>query len=516
MAVGFLKKYSFGAKRLILLHKNKINDKLSYNQREEIILKQNNKNLENLKQELQDLEDKKDKIKTYTISEIAKEDDSEIFKNIKNEELLKFLIKDGYIIEDQYYNYISNFFEGGLSYNDREFVLSVQNNKIFEFNYQLFNIREVIIHLKDEYFESKSILNYYLLDYMIENDIKDDKFNNFINILVKNEDNRDFIFNYINFSKYLEKFIEIISDRWAKIWFYIYKESQFTKEKKDTYFQTLLEHLNIENLMKLNIEDSLKEYIETSQKLQVKNEIKSNFEKLIIKLKVKYKYLENPIEENSDLFEFIYKNNLYEINEKMVNKIVFIKGEPRKTSEKKLEVSHYTTIKKSEAKELEKYIEENINEYIENVFLQIETNTKEDEQYIIELLNNKDLELENKQSIIEKEEAKIFDISQIENQELWEVLFDKNKVTAIWKNILNYYKYKEQKLDEIIINFISIEENYQELSANKIYNEKKFEEEVIKNLASNLISFNEFNDESYSYITKSLYQYTSFYTELTN
>ena len=46
----------------------------------------------------------------------------------------------------------------------------------------------------------------------------------------------------------------------------------------------------------------------------------------------------------------------------MVNKIVFIKGEPRKTSEKKLEVSHYTTIKKSEAKELEKYIEENINE----------------------------------------------------------------------------------------------------------------------------------------------------------
>lgn len=78
----------------------------------------------------------------------------------------------------------------------------------------------------------KSILNYYLLDYMIENDIKDDKFNNFINILVKNEDNRDFIFNYINFSKYLEKFIEIISDRWAKIWFYIYKESQFTKEKR--------------------------------------------------------------------------------------------------------------------------------------------------------------------------------------------------------------------------------------------------------------------------------------------
>ena len=43
------------------------------------------------------IKDKQKEIKKYTISKIAKEDDSEIFKNIKNEELLKFLIKDGYI-----------------------------------------------------------------------------------------------------------------------------------------------------------------------------------------------------------------------------------------------------------------------------------------------------------------------------------------------------------------------------------------------------------------------------------
>ena len=148
----------------------------------------------------------------------------------------------------------------------------------------------------------------------------------------------------------------------------------------------------------------------------------------------------------------------------MIDKMIFIKGEPRKISEEKLKISHYTTVKESEAEDLKQYIEQNINEYIGNVFLQIETNTQEDEKYIVDLLNNEDLEIENKQSIIEKEEAKISDISEVKDKELWEFIFEKNKITASWKNILNYYQYKEQNLDEIIIDFISSEENYKQLA----------------------------------------------------
>lgn len=489
----------------------KINAELTYKQREEIILTQRNKNLEKLKQDLQDLKNKQNEIKKYTISEIAKYDNSEILKNIESKNLLKFLLRDGYIREDEYHNYISYFFEGGLTEIDREFVLSVKDNKPFNIEYELINKKEVINHLTPRDFEVKVILNYSLLDYMIENNIRDDKFYNFIAVLLNNEDSRSFIFDYINFGKNLKKFIEIITQEWLKICLYIFKESQFTEEKKDTYFKLFFEHLSLDKLIKLNIEDSLKNYIEQSQKILEIDKPNDKFEKLIKKFNVRYKFIEN-YKKNPLTFSFIYKNNLYCMNQDMINIIVKSKTD---ILNEQLNNSNYSSIQKSELNELKLYIKQNINEYIENVFLKIETNTKENEEYIIELLNNEDLEFENKKSIIEKEEAKISDISQIENQELWEVLFDKNKVTAIWKNILNYYKYKEQKLDEIIIDFISIEENYQELSTNKIYN-KEFEEEVIKNLASDLISFNELNDESYSYITKSLYQYASFYTELTN
>ena len=495
---------------------NKVNDKLSYNEREEIILNQNNKNFEKLKQELQELKDKQNEIRKYTISEIAKYDNSEIFKNIESKNLLKFLLRDGYIREDEYHNYISYFFEGGLTEKDREFVLSVKDNKPFNFEYQLINKKEVINHLTPRDFEVKAILNYSLLDYIIENNIKDDKFNSFISVLVNNEDSRDFIFNYINVTKNLNKFINIISDKWQRIWVFVYKESQFTEDKKDTYFRIIFDHLGIDKLIKLNIEDSLKEYIEKSQKVPDNSNFNDRFKQLIKALKIKYQNIDDTYDKNPTFFEFIYEENLYKLNEKMINKMIFIRGEPRKTSEEKLKVSHYTTIKESEAEELKKYIEDNINEYIENVFLQIETNTKEDEKYIIELLKNKDLEFENKQSIIEKEEAKISDISEIEDKELLESLFQGNKVTANWKNILNYYQYKEQNLDEIIIDFISIEENYKQLSNDMIYDKNEFDEGIRKALSLNLIQFNELNDECYSYIIKGLYFYTNFSTKLAN
>lgn len=484
---------------------NKVNEEFTYTQREEIILNQKNKNLEKLKQDLQELKDKQNEIKKYTISEIAKYDSSEIFKNIGSKNLLQFLLRDGYIREDEYHNYISYFFEGGLTKKDREFVLSVKDNKPFNFEYELINKKEVINHLAPRDFEVKAILNYSLLEYMFEKNIKNDKFDNFITVLINNEDSRNFIFDYINFGKNLKKFIDIITQKWQQICIFIFKESQFTEEKKEIYFKILFDNLILDNLLKLNIEDSLKVYIEISQKVPDNSIFNDKFKELIRKLKVKYQNIDDTYEKNPAFFEFIYKENLYKLNEKMIDKMIFIKGEPRKISEEKLKISHYTTVKESEAEDLKQYIEQNINEYIENVFLQIETNTKEDEKYIVELLNNEDLEFKNKQSIIEKEEAKISDISQIVKQELWEVLFDKNKVTAIWKNILNYYQNKEQNLDEMIINFISIEENYVELSNSKMNQVKDFGKPLIEKISREILTNNNINDEAYSYIINGIW-----------
>lgn len=493
-----------------------INSELTYNQREEIILNQKNRNLENLKQELQNLKDKINQIKKFNVSEIAKEDESKIFESIEKENLLKFLLRDGYIREDDYHNYISYFFEGGLTEKDREFVLAVKDNKPLNFEYELINKKEVLRNLTSRDFESKAVFNYSLVDFMLENNNTEESLNNLeLNLTDESKQSIEFILSFIAISNKQKELINLICKKWHKIWFYIYEESDFVEEKQNEYFEILLDNLKVESLIKLNVENSLQEFIEKSTKLY-KYLSADKFSKLIEDLQIKYEYLENPVEENPTLFEFIYKNNLYQLNEKMINKILFIKGEPKETSEEKLKISHYTTIQESEAKELKSYIKQNINEYVENVFLKIDTNIKENEKYIIELLNNEDLDDKYKQKIIQKVETKISDISQIKNKEIWKTLFEQNRINSIWKNILNYYQYNEQQLDKLIVDFISIEENYKNLSNNKIYNEKEFEEEIIKNLSTNLIKLNELDNNCYSYIVKSLYTYTSMSCKLSN
>lgn len=482
-----------------------INSELTYNQREEIVLNQKNRNLENLKQELQNLKDKINQIKKFNISEIAKEDESKIFESIENENLLKFLLRDGYIREDDYHNYISYFFEGGLTEKDREFVLAVKDNKPINFEYELINKKEVLRNLTSRDFETKAVFNYSLVDFMLENNNADEKLNNLeLNLIDENKQSIEFILNFIAISNKQKEFINLICKKWHKIWFYIYEESDFVEEKQNEYFEILLDNLKVEGLIKLNVENSLQEFIEKSTKLY-KYSSASKFSKLIEDLQIKYEYLENPVEENPTLFEFIYKNNLYQLNEKMINKIVFIKGEPKETSEEKLKVSHYTTIEESEAKELKSYIKENINEYVENVFLKIDTNTKENEKYIIELLNNEDLDDTYKEKIIQKVETKISDISQIENKQLWKILFEQNRINAIWNNILHYYKYNEEVFDKIIIDFMSIDENYKNLSTHKMNNEKDFNKELLLNLSKNIILSADIANQVYKYLIKGIW-----------
>lgn len=495
---------------------NQINSELTYNQREEIILNQKNRNLENLKQELQSMKDKINQIKKFNISEIAKDDESKIFENIKNENLLKFLLRDEYIREDDYHNYISYFFEGGLTEKDREFVLSVKDNKALNFEYKLINKKEVLINLTPRDFESKAIFNYSLTEFMLEHNNTGDKFNNLeLNLIDESKQSIEFILSFIPIVNKQKEFINLICKKWHKIWFYVYEESDLGEEQQNKYFNIFFEHLELEQLLKLNVNNSLKIFIEDLSYLPEYGQTNDKFEKLILNLQIKYKTINPGNLKNIPLTaDFIFKNNLYELNQEMIR--VVCQNKYTNITLEQLNNSNYSVIQQSDLNYLKVYIKSNINKYIENVFLKIDINTKEHEEYIIELLNNEDLDDTYKEKIIQKVETKISDISRIENKEIWETLFEQNRISAIWKNILNYYQYNEQQLDKLIVDFILIEENYKNLSNNKIYNEKEFEEEIIKNLSINLIKLNELDNNCYSYIIKSLYTYTSMSSKLSD
>ena len=147
------------------------------------------------------------------------------------------------------------------------------------------------------------------------------------------------------------------------------------------------------------------------------------------------------------------------------------------------------------------YINDNIDEYVEEIYLEIETNLNEGEPTLTKLLNHKNLSIENKTAVIEKVETKLTDLSQIEDGKLTLALLGVDKVTPTWENILTTYQNDEPILDEAI-SFLNVLDNAQELSKTKVP-DKVNGKNTYGKFWRELLLTNEISDESYNLITKS-------------
>ncbi|MDD4854837.1 MAG: hypothetical protein PHQ22_04940 [Sulfuricurvum sp.] len=482
---------------------NEINSQITYDEREKLIIEYPNEQLEQLKKELEFLKKQESEIKKYDVSQIAKIENSQIFKKIEKENLLKFLIREGYI-RDDYYNYISYFFPGSLTFKDRDFVLAVKDDKPLEFQYTLNNIEEILKNLTTKDFESKAVLNFSLLDYMLEKNLQGDKFDYFITNLTDGSDiSKEFISFFI-FTPHQKAFLKIVHNKWVNIWFYIYKEKSLTEAAVNAYFQIFFKCLNVEELLAVNVNNSLKAFIEDNSYLPDYDPSNDKFESLILELQIKYKRINaNDFKNVPLIVDFIFKNDLYELNQGMIKNYI----ERFKLDieiNKRLLISNYTTINEysSLTSDLLLYIHKEINLYVENVLLSIQENSQESEDMIVELLNNEELDLKNKKAIIKKEEVKITDISTIPN-DLWLEVLRENRVLINWDNLLFYYK-ESCEFDKYLIDALNINLNFIELSKYKINNEEVFGKEFLQLFSRQLLKENKINNEAYSNLIKSI------------
>jgi len=206
-----------------------------------------------------------------------------------------------------------------------------------------------------------------------------------------------------------------------------------------------------------------------------------------------------------EIRDFIFSKSYYALNTKMVNKMIFNKCAPQSEIEEYLKNAHLSTIKSDKIIKdgdiLIEYINDNINEYIKNVFLNIDTNTKESEEVLIELLNNEDVDKNLKLKIIKKQEVKIVNIDSVD-ESLWQHLFGSNKVVSTWSNAFKYYNNSDTDND-ILINYLNIKENAESISKTKCGKEYSEENEFFtQELLKLIINTNEFNIESYEHLIK--------------
>lgn len=451
------------------------------------------------------------KIKNKKISEIINEYGIKKYYSLPdNMTILTYLIKNGYI-DESYREYINYFYPTTLKIEDKNFVLNVNNQTLTNYNYRLHNIKNIIGYFADEDFLKQEILNFDLLDYMLQNASKYDlKLNNLFKQLNNKDYGIDFIKEYIvtkkmslAFIKYFVKYCSEMLDKLNQHLPNIYKEKLLNR---------ILIYADLNDIEKYL--GSNQKFIDRVNKCKYfcrifKNHKMEKAREILDILNIKFEYIDTK-EINSELFDTIYKQNCYIINQKNTELIL------NKKFNEKVETIHtqnYTIISKYE--ELHKYINSNINIYINDVFFKYESNVMEDIKSINEILSNEMLDIETKRKIIEKEQIlndiELINDKTISDEEssnevtLWELYLEKNKVIPNFSNIIKYYN--KYNLDDQLVSFINVNSEFldfnnmldtnlydnfiKDIIENDKINDKGFE--CIVNAISSNYEFNEFD-----------------------
>lgn len=491
-----------------------INSKYSYKQREQFILDKINNKRNQLLNQIKKLKDEINEIENYSVHKIINTyKDIKIFdENFEKKPLLKYLISYGYLNKD-YDIYISNFFGKSITKADNDFLLNIKNNgKHFDFNYELNNLKEILKKERLEVGEYKkeSILNFQLVTYIIEhkNSYPKQYVQIFKQLSNESEASLKFIFSYLETQSSLPRFVNSLAEQYKSFWKYILENKTIEEQKK--YFDMLLHYSNTETIISLNIDNSLKNYISSLSEFSPhERSVITKVETIIKDLNIKFEFF-NEDKNKITPFKFIYENDFYELNQKMIDYIVYIESGYDSTIYEDLKKAHYTTILNSTAEKLKQYIADNISEYTENVNLTIETNTHEAEDTVLKLLNtnSEKLEQELKIEIIKHQAVKISKINSVEEKDLWHVLLEENKLISSWENISDYYNYAEI-LDDSLIEYLNKEDNSKELLSVRIDNKyKELHPDFNSKLLRELIECNEFDLLSYkNLVLKNGYHY---------
>lgn len=424
-----------------------------YTSRKQTIEDKLNKNNITLNQEIQNLQQKEISLQNESLYKIITRDnideifsitsindiDEEIdFNEIKSNEyfdLLKYLIRNGYI-DETYTDYMTYFYENSLSRTDKIFLRSITDKKAKLYTYHLENPEKVVSQLKLVDFDQEEILNFDLLTYLLNNQDNDNYLNRLLKQL-KDSKNFDFISSYFDITIELSEYVKRLNITWPDLFNELLTKGNFSDKGIHKYSIYSIYYSDNDTLELINKDNCLSDYI--SNKYDYLAIEEPDIDKLIHGLKlleVSFAGFDYDTIDK-DLFKEVYNNSLYAINNENIQLIQ--KEILNVTDTDDIIHKNYTIMASHQDSALTQYINQNINEYIDVVIDMCDGRIYDDENVVIDLLNNDDLTLERKLSYITVLETIITNISKIENNILWTPLLNTDKVQYSESNLMDCF-----------------------------------------------------------------------------
>lgn len=446
------------------LNKDRIKEYLS--RKQGIDYKKDEKLFE-LQQEIYNMEQELNKIHNKQLFQIiSRENIDSIFKiTTKNEigeitnfneiksseyfDLLKFLIRNGYI-DETYADYMSYFYENSLSRIDKIFLRSITDKKAKEYTYQLKNPQLVVSRLRLVDFDQEEILNFDLLTYLLHSSSNLEYIERFIDQL-KNTKNFKFIGAYFDIAPELPSYIRYLNMRWPELFLTALRENCLSEQQIRRYSICSIYYSDDEIIESVNKENCLCEYISNSRDyLAIDNPDINRLIHCFTLLEVCFSGFDYD-ELDKNLFRAVYEKSLYEINDENLQ-LIQREVLGAKNDEDILH-KNYTLLCSHPDSAITQYINQNINAYFDVILKISDGMICDDENVAITLLNNSDLTIDHKHSYISALRTTIISIKEITDGSLWSLLLDADIVEYSECNIMDYFN--AVKLNESVITYIN-------------------------------------------------------------
>lgn len=480
-----------------------------YTSRKQTIEDKLNKNNITLNQEIQNLQQKEISLQNESLYKIITRDnideifsitsindiDEEIdFNEIKSNEyfdLLKYLIRNGYI-DETYTDYMTYFYENSLSRTDKIFLRSITDKKAKLYTYHLENPKKVVSRLRLVDFDQEEILNFDLLTFLLNNRDNADYLNRLLNQL-KDSKNFDFTGSYFDITTELPEYVKKLNILWPDLFNELLTKDNFSDSQIHKYSIYSIYYSNDDTLELINKDNCLSDYI--SNKCDYLAIEEPDIDKLIHGFKLlKVSFVGFDYDTiDKDLFKKVYNNSLYAINNENIQLIQ--KEILNVTDTDDILHKNYTIMASHPDSALTQYINQNINEYIDVVIEMCDGKVYDDENIVLDLLNNDDLTLDHKQSYISVLETIITNINDIEDTTLWTALLNADKVQYSESNLINCFNTLE--LAENVISYIN------SCNIDLDFSKSEYDDSKEK-LFESIITCNDIEDSKYKQILLSL------------
>ena len=374
------------------------------------------------------------------------------FNEIKSSEyfdLLKFLIRNGYI-DETYADYMSYFYENSLSRIDKIFLRSITDKKAKEYTYQLKSPKLVVSRLRLVDFDQEELLNFDLLTYLLHSSFNPEYIERFIDQL-KNTKNFKFIGAYFDIAPELPSYIKYLNMRWSELFLTALRENCLSEQQVRRYSICSIYYSDDEIIESVNKDNCLCEYISNSRDyLAIDNPDIDRLIHCFTLLEVCFSGFDYD-ELDKNLFRAVYEKSLYEINDENLQ-LIQREVLGAKNDEDILH-KNYTLLCSHPDSAITQYINQNINAYFDVILKISDGMICDDENVAITILNNSDLTIDHKHSYISALRTTIISIKEITDDSLWSLLLDADIVEYSECNIMDCFN--AVKLNESVIAYIN-------------------------------------------------------------